>query len=236
MDSEIVERLTKLGFVKTSHTHIAGEPLVIHAVAGAGKTTLLRSLLELPGVEVFTGGEHDPPNLSGKYIRCAAPPVAGAYNILDEYPAYPNWRSQPWNVLIADNLQYKEPTARAHYTCNRTHRLGQLTVDALCRVGFDITFAGTQTEDYGFQEGHLYTSQFYGQVISLDTQAHKIAVRHGLAPLSALETRGLEFDETTVITTKTSLEEVKDRHMVYVALTRHRRTCHLYTAHFAPSA
>ncbi|AXK15642.1 TGBp1 [Turtle grass virus X] len=233
MDLELTRRLLASGYTRTEHPRAPGAPIVVHAVAGAGKTTFLRSLLEFRETEVYTAGTHDPPSLTGKHIRCAQPPTPGAFNILDEYPAWPTYTSEHWQALFADNLQHSGPTLRAHYTCSLTYRFGEQTAEALRHIGFTITPRPDSNPCAGLSWDNLYVGYIFGQVITLDQEAHRLATAHGLSPITAEESRGLEFDTTTVVTTQPTLSSLPERHLVYVALTRHRKQCHLRTSAIA---
>lgn len=233
MDLELTRRLLASGYTRTEHPRAPGAPIVVHAVAGAGKTTLLRGLLAFREAEVYTAGTHDPPSLTGKHIRCVQPPTPGAFNILDEYPAWPTYSSENWQALFADNLQHSGPTLRAHYICSLTYRFGERTAETLRALGFAITPRPSRNPCAGISWDNLYTGYIFGQVITLDLEAQKLAVAHGLKPITAEAARGLEFDITTVITTLPTLSSIPERHLVYVALTRHREQCHLRTSAIA---
>jgi hypothetical protein len=236
MDLELTRRLLTNGYHRTDEPRAPGTPIVVHAVAGAGKTTFLRSLLTFRDVEVFTAGTHDPPCLTGKHIRCARAPLPGAFNILDEYPAWPTYRTEPWHALFADNLQHSQPSLRAHFTCDLTYRFGEATAAALRLLGFSIRTRLPAHACAGLSWANIFEGYIYGQVITLDAAAHHLALSHGLNPITAEAARGLEFDVTTVLTTAEHVHDLPWKALVYVALTRHRRHCHLRSSATSASA
>nr|ALQ32668.1 ORF2 [Bamboo mosaic virus]ALQ32675.1 ORF2 [Bamboo mosaic virus] len=228
MDNRITDLLTRSGYTRTSEPRGAGQQLVVHAVAGAGKTTLLREILNtIPGVTIHTAGTPDPPNLTLNYIRGQEPPCAKKYTILDEYPARAKWPEEAWDMLIADNLQHTGPTTRPHYIKHTTYRLGPQTVKALQNLGYQLEFQHRlDQQDQGFSFTGLFDGPIYGQPITLDTAAHNLALAHGLPALQATQTRGLEYDTTTIISS-TPLSTVRDKVGLYIAFTRHRKACHI---------
>jgi hypothetical protein len=236
MDLELTRRLLTDGYHRTDEPRAPGAPIVVHAVAGAGKTTFLRSLLAFRDTEIFTAGTHDPLSLTGKHIRCAQAPIPGAFNILDEYPAWPTYCSEPWQALFADNLQHPQPALRAHFTCNLTYRFGEDTAAALRQLGFSVFTRQPARTCAGLSWANLFVGCIFGQVITLDSAAHNLALSHGLNPLTAEAARGLEFDITTVLTTAEHVHDLPWRELVYVALTRHRQQCHLRSSATAAPA
>nr|QIN54699.1 triple gene block 1 [Bamboo mosaic virus] len=228
MDNRITDLLTRSGYIRTSEPRGSGQQLVVHAVAGAGKTTLLREILDtIPGVTIHTAGTPDPPNLTLNYIKGQEPPCSKKYTILDEYPARAKWTEEAWDMLIADNLQHTGPTTRPHYIKHTTYRLGPQTVKALQNLGYQLEYAHRITQpDQGFSFTGLFDGPIYGQPITLDTAAHNLAIAHGLPALQATQTRGLEYDVTTIISS-TPLQTVKDKVGLYIAFTRHRKACHI---------
>lgn len=218
--NHFINLLIEEGYVRTNE--ILTDTLVVHAVAGAGKSTLIRKfILQHPHARAYTHGVPDPPNLEGRFIQAFKGPDSTHFNILDEYCAEP--LSGSWNVLIADPLQHKSQALRPHYIKKTSHRLGKATCSLLTSVGLEVT--SEKEEDVVDYRG-VFEGPLFGTVIALDSTARTLLCRHGIQPLCPSEVLGSEFDEVTVVS-ELPLHQVRLKHSLYIALTRHRKSLHV---------
>nr|BAU45630.1 triple gene block protein1 [Alternanthera mosaic virus] len=218
--NHFINLLIEEGYVRTNE--ILSDVLVVHAVAGAGKSTLIRKFIhQHPQARAYTHGVPDPPNLEGRFIQPFKTPDPSHFNILDEYCAEP--LTGAWSVLIADPLQHRAQALRPHYIKKESHRLGAATCRLLTQVGLEVHSHREEDEvDYkGVFEGPLY-----GTVIALDATVRALLLKHGVHPLCPAEVLGSEFEETTVVS-ELPLSQIKFKHALYIALTRHRRILHV---------
>lgn len=218
--NHFINLLTEEGYVRTNE--ILSDSLIVHAVAGAGKSTLIRKFIsQHPQARAYTHGVPDPQNLEGRFIQGYQNPNPAHFNILDEYCAEPT--PSFWNVLIADPLQHEASALRPHFIKRVSHRLGEATCSLLTEVGLHIS--SSKVEDLVDYQG-IFEGPIFGTVIALDTTVRALLVRHGLHPLCPTEVLGLEFDEVTVVS-ELPLHQVRSKHLLYIALTRHRKVLHV---------
>nr|URG39488.1 TGB1 [Alternanthera mosaic virus] len=218
--NHFINLLIEEGYVRTNE--ILSDTLVVHAVAGAGKSTLIRKFIhQHPQARAYTHGVPDPPNLEGRFIQAFKSPDPNHFNILDEYCAEP--LSGGWNVLIADPLQHRSQALRPHYIKGESHRLGVATCELLTRVGLPVL--SHKTEDQVDYQG-IFEGPLFGTVIALDSTVRALLLKHGISPLCPAEVLGSEFEETTVVS-EVSLSQVKFKHALYIALTRHKKSLHV---------
>ncbi|AUG45969.1 TGB1 [Babaco mosaic virus] len=218
--NHFIEVLTAQGFVRTNEP--ISEPLVVHAVAGAGKSSLVRQYIsENPNSRAFTHGVPDPPNLTGRFIRPFRGPIEGCFNILDEYSAEPIVGN--WQVLIADPLQHKPQALTPHYIKETSHRLGSNTCALLTSLGIRVN--STRTDDFVDYSG-IFDKPLFGEVIALDRPTLDLLESHGILPHCAQKVLGQEFHTTTVLSS-VPLNLVREKHLLYIALTRHKHKLHV---------
>ncbi|ANW11493.1 TGB1 [Senna mosaic virus] len=224
--NHFINALTEGGFERTKVP--ISEPLVVHAVAGSGKTSLVRSFIKDYNVaRAYTHGVPDPQNLEGKFIQAYKQPNPTHFNILDEYCAEP--LTSGWQVVLADPLQHRGTFLEPHYIKRVSHRIPKSTEEILEKAGFQIKAvkeAGVCSHT-GIFEGPLR-----GKLITLDRTVQDLLVNHGLSPSCPTEVLGQEFPVVTLFSSS-PLNEVKAKHLLYIALTRHTKELHVRAPPFS---
>lgn len=214
----LLSNILDAGFKRTKLPLTNKELIVVHAVAGAGKSTLIRRILEnLPEAQAYTYGAADPQTLSGRRIKSITdrPAVPGPLDIIDEYlgGGYEGAR-----VVFCDPYQYQGNALEAHFILNHSRRFGRNTARLLRSLEFDVE---SDREDV-LLTTDIWQEEIQGNIIAYEPEVATWVAAHGAKCLIPEEIRGKTFQEATVVCTDLQLCCQELRHLLYVALTRHR--------------
>ncbi|QCG75823.1 TGB1 [Sweet potato virus F] len=205
------------------------KPIVVNCVPGSGKSSFIRELIKVDSrFRAYTGGEPDFQSLTGRYLQKFEGEVDPHFiNILDEYQVVGQEHYSKFAAIFGDPLQ-EIPRAlypQATFVCNFTRRFGRETAEYLRRLGVDIT---SEREDKLTIE-HIFSGKISGIVIAFEEVIIKLLNAHGCEFRRPQEVRGETFDKVTFICTGRRAREC-ERHLVYIALTRHRELLQILTA------
>lgn len=207
----------------------SNKPIVINCVPGSGKSHFIRSLISGDSrFRAYTGGVPDFQNLTGRYLRRFEESVDQQFiNILDEYQAVDPVHYSKFAAIFGDPLQEipKSIYPQASFVGNVTKRFGKETVLYLNKLGVDIT---SEREDKLDIE-YIFSGKIVGVVIAFEEEVLKLLSSHGCPFRRPQEVRGETFDRVTFVCTGRRATEC-ERHLVYIALTRHRDQLKILTA------
>nr|AJS10752.1 triple gene block protein 1 [Sweet potato chlorotic fleck virus] len=205
------------------------KPIVVNCVPGSGKSHFIRTLVSGDSrFRAYTGGVPDFQNLTGRYLRKFEGSVDPQYiNILDEYQVIDSVHYPKFAVIFGDPLQEipKPSYPQASFVGNITRRFGKETALYLSKLGVDIT---SEREDKLDIE-YIFSGKLVGVVIAFEEEVVKLLNSHGCPFRRPQEVRGETFDRVTFVCTGRRATEC-ERHLVYIALTRHRDQLKILTA------
>nr|QFZ79274.1 triple gene block protein 1 [Sweet potato chlorotic fleck virus] len=205
------------------------KPIVVNCVPGSGKSHFIRTLITGDSrFRAYTGGVPDFQNLTGRYLRKFEGSVDPQFiNILDEYQAVDPVHYSKFAAIFGDPLQEipKSIYPQASFVCNATKRFGKETVLYLNKLGVDIT---SEREDKLDIE-YIFSGKIVGIVIAFEEEIIKLLSSHSCSFRRPQEVRGETFDRVTFVCTGRRVTEC-ERHLVYIALTRHRDQLKILTA------
>lgn len=205
------------------------KPIVVNCVPGSGKSFFIRTLIcEDSRFRAYTGGVPDFQNLTGRYLRRFEGSVDPQFiNILDEYQAVDPVHYPKFAAVFGDPLQEipKSVYPQASFVGNSTQRFGQETALYLRKLGVDIT---SEREDKLDIE-YIFSGKIVGVVIAFEEEIIRLLSSHGCPFRRPQEVRGETFDRVTFVCTGKRATEC-ERHLVYIALTRHRNQLRILTA------
>lgn len=214
----VLSNILDFGFKRTKLPLTNKQLIVIHAIAGAGKSTLIRRILEnVPEAQAYTHGVPDSQTLSGRRIKAYSerPATPGPLDIIDEYLGGSFTGAK---VILCDPYQYSETAQEAHFTQNTSKRFGRNTAKLLRSLEFDVE---SEREDV-LLTTDIWQEEIQGTIIAYEEEVQQWVSAHGAICLHPREIRGKTFQETTVICTDLQVCCEELRHLLYVALTRHR--------------
>nr|WND63752.1 triple gene block proteins 1 [Sweet potato chlorotic fleck virus] len=205
------------------------KPIVINCVPGSGKSYFIRTLISGDSrFRAYTGGVPDFQNLTGRYLRKFEESVDPQFiNILDEYQAVDQVHYSKFAAIFGDPLQEipKSIYPQASFVGNVTKRFGKETALYLSKLGVDIT---SEREDK-LEIEYIFSGKLVGIVIAFEEEIIRLLRSHGCSFRRPLEVRGETFDRVTFVCTGRRVTEC-ERHLVYIALTRHRDQLKILTA------
>lgn len=208
------------------------KPIVVNCVPGSGKSFFIKSLIkEDSRFRAFTGGEPEFQNLVGRYLRRFEGTVDPQFiNILDEYQAVDPVHYPKFAAIFGDPLQEipRSISPQASFVSNITRRFGRETATYLVKLGVDIS---SEREDKLSIE-YIYSGEITGVVIAFESEVIRLLNSHSCKFKRPEEVRGETFEEVTFICTGRKVTEC-ERHLVYIALTRHRKQLKILTADVA---
>lgn len=214
----ILSTILDFGFKRTKIPLGERSLIIVHAVAGAGKSTLIRKILEeVPESQAYTHGAPDPQSLSGRRIKAYStrPNTPGPLDIIDEYLGgdYPDAK-----LIFCDPYQYTTTALEAHFTQNTSKRFGKNTAKLLRALDFNVE---SDREDIVLTTD-IWQEEIQGTLIAYEPEVVNWVTAHGAICFPAEDIRGRTFPETTLVCTnlRNCCEEL--RHLLYVALTRHK--------------
>nr|UEV87774.1 triple gene block protein 1 [Sweet potato chlorotic fleck virus] len=208
------------------------KPIVVNCVPGSGKSFFIKTLIkEDSRFRAFTGGEPEFQNLTGRYLRKFEGTVDPQFiNILDEYQAVDPVHYSKFAAIFGDPLQEipRSVLPQASFVSSITRRFGKETAAYLVKLGVDIS---SEREDKLSIE-YIYSGEIIGIVIAFESEVTQLLNLHSCKFKRPEEVRGETFEEVTFICTGRKVTEC-ERHLVYIALTRHRNQLKILTADVA---
>nr|WIM33200.1 triple gene block 1 [Grapevine carlavirus 1] len=223
LDMEIAYSLLDSCCVRTNKA--LSKPVVVCCVPGFGKTTLIKRLGSLVDCNIVSGAGSSADRVKG--VRYFSNLRSDAQlNILDEFQSYQGVLEH-FDLIIGDPSQARgspeDAQVTPHYTGNRSHRIGSATSKLLSGIGYEI-IPGHSHDRVKFADP--YEQDPEGLVIALSEHVAAILRRHSIDCRSVESIQGLEFDEVSVY-----LEFpicACELHLLYIALTRHRKTITIF--------
>ncbi|KAB1721163.1 TGBp1 family protein [Klebsiella pneumoniae] len=216
----VVGLIVEAGFKRTSVSLDFAKPVVVHAVAGAGKTRLIKEILEkVPEAVAYTFGTPDSATLTGRRVQGIKERVAkktGQLEIIDEYLAAKE-QLVGANFLFADPQQYEQIAQEAHLIKAETHRFGKQTASLLCSLNF--TCISQRVDTINIE--NIWKAKLRGQVIAWEPTVCRLLTNHSQPHAHPQEVIGHTYEEVTIVTSDL-YSAAHPRHLIYIALTRHR--------------
>ncbi|BAE44212.1 triple gene block protein 1 [Potexvirus ecsalstroemeriae] len=215
----------------TRTTTPTASPLIIFGTAGCGKTSIIRALAsQFP--ELHFSSFHPIvllPNIRKKQ-HLANPNEAT--DVLDEFLAGPN--PEVRIAKFCDPLQYNcETLPEPHFISETTYRFCPRTCELLNDI-FKTTLKSKVLEICKVACVDPYAVDPVGKVIAIEQELFPILSAHGLTVHSPDFLTGQTIPEVSVYTLNLKRAVAEHPHLLFIALTRHSKTLHLFDLNAGP--
>ncbi|ABV58372.1 triple gene block protein 1 [Peach chlorotic mottle virus] len=218
----VVSLLFEYGFERTSVP--IEDKLIVHAVPGSGKTTLIREALNRNlGIEAFSFGEPDLPNIWGRYIKKAisGQKGTGSFCILDEYLS--GEFGTGFDCFFSDPHQNSGDCAPAHFVGRSSQRFGRNTAGLLQSLGYSVNSA--KDDELIFE--NVFRAELEGAVICVEKNVEDFLRWNHCEYRLPCQVRGSTFEVVTFIH-ELPLDQLVGPDL-YIALTRHSKKIQILT-------
>jgi hypothetical protein len=200
-------------------------PIRLHAIPGAGKTTLLRKLrTRFPSALIYAAA-HSAISSPDDTHLLPLPDQPNPCLAIDEYQILTE--DDPWltqtALLVGDPCQTNHPCPPAHFRLDVSHRFGHTTAALLTELGFPCTSSHSDT----VVVLDAYDSEPSGTIIALDDVICKTLLSHGTTALHPEQVRGRTFSAVSLYVSQPLASA--ERHLLYIALTRHTHLLEILT-------